>query len=132
MTGKKATWEGGAAAGSFGVSSQIDAACEAISEHVGGWAPESAFDLDLFLAGLPALFEALAAAMAGVAERLGAEFPVDPSVPDHLTEIAATVAGMGDFAAEAHAIHRQAHAAELDRIENPRPHEELWDVGVNR
>jgi hypothetical protein len=114
------------------MSGHIDAATEAVSEHIGAWAPESALDLDSFLAELPRLFEALAAAVSGVAERLGAEFPVHPSVPEHLEEIAATVAGMGEFAAEAHAIHRSAHAAELDRIENPRPHEELWDVAANR
>ncbi len=114
------------------MSGHIDAAAEAISEFVGSWAPENALELDSFLAGLPGLFEALAAAVGGVAERLGSEFPVDPSVPDHLAEIAATVAGMGDFAAEAHAIHRTAHAAEMERIENPRPHEELWDVAANR
>ena len=39
---------------------------------------------------------------------------------------------MGEFAAEAHAIHRIAHAAELERIENPRPNERLWDVVGNR
>lgn len=114
------------------MSGHIDAATEAISEYIGMWAPESALDLDSFLEGLPALFEVLAAAMAGVAERLGAEFPVHPSVPEHLEEIAATVAGMGEFAAEAHAIHRIAHAAEMERIENPRPNEELWDVAGNR
>jgi hypothetical protein len=114
------------------VSGHIDAAAEAISEYIGGWAPENALELDSFLAGLPGLFEALAAAMAGVAERLGAEFPVDPAVPEHLAEIAATVAGMGDFAAEAHAIHRTVHAPELERIENPRQNEDLWDVAANR
>lgn len=114
------------------MSVHIDAATEAISEYVGGWAPESAVDLDSFLAGLPGLFDALAAAVAGVAERLGSEFPVHPSVPEHLEEIAATVAGMGEFAAEAHGIHRVAHAAEMERIENPRPNEELWDVAGNR
>lgn len=114
------------------MSGHIDAATEAISEYIGMWAPENALDLDGFLAGLPALFEMLAAAMAGVAERLGTEFPVHPSVPEHLEEIAATVAGMGEFAAEAHAIHRLAHAAEMERIENPRPNEELWDVAGNR
>ena len=60
------------------------------------------------------------------------EFPVDPSVPEHLQEIAATVAGMGEFAGEAHALHRAAHAAELERIENPRPNESLWDVVENQ
>jgi hypothetical protein len=114
------------------MSGHIDAATEALSDYIGAWSPENALDLDSFLAGLPRLFEALAAAVAGVAERLGSEFPVHPSVPEHLEEIAATVAGMGEFAAEAHAIHRMAHAAEMDRIENPRPHEELWDVAGNR
>ena len=114
------------------MSGHIDAAAEAISEYIGAWAPENAIELDSFLAGLPGLFEALAAAVSGVADRLGSEFPVDPSVPEHLAEIAATVAGMGDFAAEAHAIHRMAHSAELERIENPRPHEELWDVAANQ
>jgi hypothetical protein len=114
------------------VSSQIDAATEAVSENIGSWTPENALDLDAFLEGLPGLFEALAASVASVAERLGSEFPVDPSVPEHLQEIAATVAGMGEFAGEAHALHRIAHAAEMERIEDPRPNESLWDVVENQ
>jgi len=114
------------------VSNHIDAATEAVSEHIGTWEPENALDLDSFLAGLPRLFEAIASSIAGVAERLGSEFPVHPSVPDHLQEIAATVAGMGEFAGEAHAIHRIAHAAEMERIEDPRPNERLWDVVENQ
>jgi hypothetical protein len=114
------------------VSSHIDAATEAISQHIGAWVPQNALDLDEFLLGLPLLFEALAASVAGVADRLGAEFPVHPSVPEHLQEIAATVAGMGEFAGEAHAIHRVAHAAEMERIEDPRPNERLWDVVENQ
>ncbi|HVB44935.1 MAG TPA: hypothetical protein VNF47_19850 [Streptosporangiaceae bacterium] len=114
------------------MSGHIEAVTEAVSEYVGAWVPESALDLDSFLAGLPGLFDALAAAVAGVAERLGSEFPVHPSVPEHLQEIAAVVAGMGEFAAEAHAIHRSVHAAEMERIESPRPNEELWDVARTR
>jgi hypothetical protein len=113
-------------------SVHIDAATEALSEYIGAWAPDSALDLDSFLAGLPRLFDTLAAAVSGVAERLIAEYPVHPTVPEHLEEIAATVAGMSEFAAEAHAIHLVAHAAEMERIENPRPNEELWDVSTNR
>ena len=118
--------------GHHSVSSHIDAAIEAVSQNIGGWVPESALDLDMFLAGLPVLFETMASSVANVAERLGSEFPVHPSVPEHLQEIAATVAGMGEFAGEAHAIHRVAHAAEMERIENPRPNERLWDVVENQ
>jgi hypothetical protein len=118
--------------GQHAVSSHIDAAADAVIENIGAWVPENALDLDAFLAGLPRLFEAVASSVAGVAERLGSEFPVDPSVSEHLQEIAATVAGMGEFAGEAHAIHRVAHAAEMERIENPRPNERLWDVVENQ
>src|SRR5258706_11267880 len=106
--------------GQRAVPNHIDAATEAVTESIGTWAPENALDLDAFLAGLPRLFEAVAASIARVAERLGSEFPVHPSVSEHLQEIAATVAGMGEFSGEAHAIHRAAHAAEMERIENPR------------
>lgn len=114
------------------MSSYIDAATEAVTENIGAWVPENALDLDAFLAGLPLLFEAVASSVAGVAERLGSEFPVHPSVPEHLQEIAATVAGMGEFAGEAHTIHRIAHAAEMERIEEPRPNESIWDVVENQ
>jgi hypothetical protein len=113
-----------------GGSSHIDAATQGVIENVGAWVPENAIDLDLFLAQLPQLFEALASSIAGVAERLASEFPVDPAVPEHLQEIAATVAGMGEFAGEAHGIHRTAHAAEMERIENPKPGGSLWDINA--
>lgn len=114
------------------VSSPIDAATEALTENIGAWVPENALDLDAFLSGLPRLFEAVASSVSCVAERLGSEFPVHPSVPEHLQEIAATVAGMGEFAGEAHALHRVAHATEMERIEEPRPNEGLWDVAANQ
>jgi hypothetical protein len=114
------------------VTSHIDAAAEAVSEHIGSWEPENALALDAFLQGLPRLFEAVASSVGHVAERLGSEFPVHPSIPEHLREIAATVAGMSEFAGEAHHIHRVAHAKEMERIEDPRPNERLWDVTENQ
>src|SRR5260221_3938966 len=107
--------------GQRAVTNHIDAATEAVTESIGTWAPENALDLDAFLAGLPRLFEAVASSVARVAERLGSEFPVHPSVPEHLQEIAATVARMGEVAGEAYAIHPTAHAPEMERIEEPRP-----------
>jgi hypothetical protein len=109
----------------------IEAAAEAIEQNVGGWAPDNARDLDTFLSSLPRLFEALAGSLRYVADRLGSDFPVHPSIPEHLNDIASTVNGMSDYAGEAHALHRVAHAHELERIEEPRPGEQMWDVGNN-
>jgi len=110
------------------VSNHIDAAAEGIDQHIGGWQPANAVDLDMFLGSLPRLFESVASSLSHVADTLGDQFPVDPSVPERLREIASTVTGMADYSGEAHAAHRVAHERELERIENPRPNEQLWDV----
>lgn len=107
---------------------RIEAAAEAAREHIGGYEPENASDLDLFLLSLPDYFSEVAAAFRNVADTLAGGYPVEPVVPERLREIAATIGGMGDYAAEAHAAHRAAHERELERIENPRPNEGFWDV----
>jgi hypothetical protein len=114
------------------VGNHIDAAAEAIEQHIGSWEPENAFDLDLFLSGLPRLFDSVSGSIGHVASRLGEEFPVHPAVTERLHEIAATVAGMSEFAADAHAIHRVVHEKEIERIEEPRPGEQIWDVTQNQ
>ena len=110
----------------------IDAAADMVEQQIGSWEPDDAADLDLFLASLPRLFEAVSTSIGHVASRLGSDFAVDPAVTERLREIASTVAGMSDFAGEAHSIHRAAHASELERIEAPRPGEQFWDVSRNR
>jgi hypothetical protein len=114
------------------VGHHIEAAAEAVEQHIGSWEPENALDLDLFLSSLPRLFESVSGSIGHVASRLGDEFPVDAAVTERLREIAATVRGMSDFAGEAHAIHRIVHAKELERIEEPRPGEQMWDVAQNQ
>jgi hypothetical protein len=113
------------------VSPNIDAATEAIDQHVGGYEPENAIDLGLFLQALPELFESLGSALSHVADTLGDQFPIDPSVPERLREIASSASGLADHAGEVHSTHRSAHEKELERIENPRPNEKLWDVTEN-
>jgi hypothetical protein len=110
----------------------VHAAADMVEQQIGSWEPDSAVDLDLFLSSLPRLFEAVSTSIGHVASRLGSDFPVDPAVTERLREISSTVAGMADFAAEAHSIHRSAHATELERIEDPRPGEAMWDVSRNQ
>jgi len=114
------------------MSSNIDAATEAIDQHIGGYQPANAIDLGEFLQHLPQLFESLGSSLSNVAGTLGEQFPIDPSLPERLREIGAAAAGLADHAAEAHSVHRNAHEKELERIENPRPNERLWDVSENQ
>jgi hypothetical protein len=108
----------------------LDAASEAATQHIGGWEPENATDLDLFLSGLPGYFEAVSGAFRNVAERLADGYPVHPSVPERLREIGSTIAGMADYSGEAHAAHRAMHERELERLESPRRNEQFWDVST--
>lgn len=110
------------------MSNAISAATEAIDQYVGGYQPEGATDLDLFLQDFPQLFEHLGQAIQTMASTLGEQFPVEPALPEKLREVGASVAGMADEAREAHGVHRNVHEAEINRIENPRPGEEMWDV----
>jgi hypothetical protein len=107
---------------------RIDAASDAVVQHIGGYEPENAADLDQFLASLPNYFGAVAQAFRNVAETLADNFPVEPVVVERLREISATVGGMSEFAGEARAVHHAAHERELQRIEDPRPNEKFWDV----
>lgn len=110
------------------MSSAITAASEAVNQSVGGWAPENAVELDQFLLQLPDLLESVASSISRVASRLGDEFPVERAVIEHLQDVASTVGGMTDYVREAHGIHRRVHEKEIERIEQPRPNEALWDV----
>jgi hypothetical protein len=110
------------------VSSQVDAATEAIDQHIGGYEPQTPTDLGMFLQALPQLFESLGTALSHVADTLGDQFPVEPALPEQLREIGASAAGLADQATEAHSVHRNAHEKELERLENPRTNEQFWDV----
>lgn len=110
------------------IMNHIDAATEAAMQHIGGWVPENADDLNLFLASLPGYFDGVAQAFRTVAANLADNFPVHPSVPELLNEIGSTIGGMADFSGEAHAAHRAQHERELERLENPRRNEAFWDV----
>jgi len=107
---------------------RIEAAAEAVTQYIGGFHPETPEELDLFLGGLPAYFSAAADAFRSVADTLSDQFPIENVVPERLREIAATIGGMSDFAAEARAVHRAAHDSEIERREDPRHNEGWWDT----
>jgi hypothetical protein len=114
------------------VTQQVLAAAEAIEEHIGGFEPENMNDFGEFLRQLPQIYQALASGLATIADRFGGEYPINPAVVDHLHEMASGAAGQQEYAGEAHQLFATTHAEEIERLENPRPNEQLWDVAENQ
>lgn len=108
--------------------SHVEAASEAVKEHIGGYSPESMLELNRFLEEFPSFFEAQGEALSRLAESLSSDHPVHQAPTDVLRDLANAINGMGEFAQEAFGTWRQTHAEDLERLENPRPGEEEWDV----
>lgn len=111
---------------------QLEAATEAIHGSIGGFEPENVEDLGAFLQDLPNVFEAMTSGLHRLADRFGDELPLHSSVVEHVREMASSLSGLHEYAAEAHHVFRTAHEQELERLENPRPNEKLWDVVENQ
>lgn len=114
------------------VSNQLQDTAEAIHQGIGGFEPENATDIGLFLQELPAVYEALTSGLNRIAERFGDEYPLHPAVVEHIRELASSAAGQHEYAGEAHHIFTTTHTDDLERLENPRPNERLWDVAENQ
>lgn len=108
----------------------IEQAADAINA-IGAWEPESVTEIDEFLANLGQLYEALATTQANLAQRFGSDLPIGAPVVEHLGELASGAAALTDHANQGREIFRSHHEADFDRLENPRPREEMWDVSAN-
>lgn len=109
----------------------IEQAAEAIGA-VGAWEPESITEIDQFLDDLGSLYEALAATQANLAQRFASDLPIGRPVVEYMSELASGAAALTDHASQGRAIFRSHHEGEFERLENPRPHEEMWDVTANQ
>lgn len=114
--------------GSVMSSGNITAAAEAMRDYIGGFVPQNAADLTNFVGGLHEVFTALSESLASVSTTFSDDEPVAPAVVDHLEELRSMVSGLVDYAAEAGPIFAQAHEADLERLDNPRPNEQKMDI----
>jgi hypothetical protein len=108
----------------------IENAAEAITS-IGSWEPENITEVDDFLQDLGQLYEALAVMQANLAQRFATDLPIGSAVVEHLSELASAAGSLTDHANQARGIFRSQHAEEFERLENPRPREELWDYRAN-
>lgn len=108
------------------------AVADAIDEHIGGWEPQNATDIFQFLAGLEPMCSHLGMALGNAADRLGSDYPLDQAVVGHLQEMAALAVNLGAWGESAHSLARAAHENDLQRLENPRPNEQVFDIQANQ
>lgn len=101
---------------------------EAYREAIGGWEPENLPDTDAFLAGFGDLYRGMAEVNTGLADKLDSDTPVDRAVADYMRDTAGGMNNMGDGGDELHQTWRSANAKDIARHEEPRPHEEVFDV----
>lgn len=109
---------------------ETQALTEAIQQNIGGFEPKHALDVEAFLVGLNDTFSELSNSLATAAERLRGDFPIEASVTDLIDQMGVHAATLTEYAQEGHRVFRLAHAADLERHENPRPQEEAWDVST--
>ena len=119
--------KGGSSPG-VSVSPQINAAVEAIRDHLGGFTAHSAGEFVAYVSDLHLVLEELALALGQANGRLADDDPLDPRVIEHLDEVRAMLSPVAEHAREAGPLLRAVHEADLQRLENPRPGEQQWDV----
>lgn len=109
----------------------IQAAVDGFRDAIGGYQlPENhaAADVDDFFESLPSLFEEFGDTVTGLAEKFRDDSPIERIVAEYLKEVAGGLTNMSEGAQETYTAWRQANAADIERVENPRPNEEAFNV----
>jgi len=109
------------------VNQHIQAAADAIYDHIGGAVFENMADFTNFVGSVDVLLEAVYGALGTVNARFSDDEPVNPLVIDHLEELRALLRGPIEFAREGSAVFNAAHRDDLERLDQPRPGEEKMD-----
>jgi hypothetical protein len=60
------------------------------------------------------------------------DLPVNQVVKDTIGAVAELQTACSSAAAEIHATFRAVHRADLERLENPRANEQMWDAAANQ
>jgi hypothetical protein len=110
----------------------ISAAAEEVISAMARFDPGNLAQLEGIFPDLCTLFGGLARGIGGLAAKYGDDLPVKPVVAEAISEIAASLGGLSAAAEEAHGLFRSAHQDEIERIENPRPNEKVWDTTSNQ
>lgn len=76
--------------------------------------------------------EAQAAAWSLQAQKLTEGIPLDPDVAELAREVASSHSKSAELAGLASAAFDMCHREDMQKIDEPLPNEELWDISMNR
>ena len=110
------------------MSSPVRAATEALETHIGSLHPETGEEAEQMFRDFPDFFQAQTAVFSRLADKFGSELPMHPAVVEYTLELANMLAAAGSMSEELYRMHRSSHEQELERIEEPRPGEPMWNV----
>lgn len=113
------------------MSDPVDGIIEAF-QQLAQFHPGSAREVEQVLTRQQEMFAQIAAAYHNWADQLSSGMPFEQAVADSVREIGSGTGALASLATNAHATFRAAHAADIARIEQPRPDEGMWDPGANR
>lgn len=97
-------------------------------QQMAQFTPESASEMARFLEFHHEMFAQIGQAYATLGDRMQNEMPYGSATSDSMRDLGAAFTGLASVASDVHATFRNEHAAELARIEAPRPDERQWDT----
>jgi hypothetical protein len=110
------------------VGTTPDEIADAFDQFLTNFEPESVSELTAHFASFAPMLERFADATTKHAQRLGDEYGVKGGVVDMLDQFGSAFGGMHDLAEEVTQSWHGEHAEDIERTENPRPHEaEVWN-----
>lgn len=94
--------------------------------------PENARRVIDYVMGLPDLIQAAADRLSRDGKAYVEDFPSEPQAGEVAIELGTQMARMQGPVQEFMSVFHRVHERDLRRLEEPRKHEEAWDVASNR
>lgn len=114
------------------MATPISQAAEEIQGAIAGWQPENIEDLRGMMTDVGALVRALSGGVETIAAKCRDELPVHNSITEHIEQIIPALNGIADHADELPGLFEKLHEHDVERVDNPRPGEEIMDYQANK
>jgi hypothetical protein len=100
-----------------------------VMSSIASFEPQSGMEVARFMEEWGDLVNIMGEAFSTLADRMGNEMPIAAPVQDSVRDLSGGFFALSGVAQQAYATMLAAHEADIQRVENPRPGEELWDTG---